>query len=206
MPEEVKKKRGRPRKNPVVETNSQSSPTSEKTNEFNSYSDKMLFESIFRCGLYDYFTKDEIDSVLRNPIANHETAIRLSEFVYGKNGIVSNSIDYMTALMTLDRIVTTKASTAKAKKMRELMSSTLEKINDKQFIRDALFTDMLDGIAFYYFETTQKNSDKTKYLHDYQVENIMEINELGINDSILSLPWQYCKIVGKKNGRSEERL
>lgn len=33
MPEEVKKKRGRPRKNPVVETNSQSSPTSEKTNE-----------------------------------------------------------------------------------------------------------------------------------------------------------------------------
>ena len=201
MPEEVKKKRGRPRKNPVVETNSQSSPTSEKTNEFNSYSDKMLFESIFRCGLYDYFTKDEIDSVLQNPIANHETAIRLSEFVYGKNGIVSNSIDYMTALMTLDRIVTTKASTAKAKKMRELMSSTLEKVNDKQFIRDALFTDMLDGIAFYYFETTQKNSDKTKYLHDYQVENIMEINELGINASILSLPWQYCKIVGKKNGR-----
>lgn len=60
---------------------------------------------------------------------------------------------------------------------------------------------MLDGIAFYYFETTQKNSDKTKYLHDYQVENIMEINELGINASILSLPWQYCKIVGKKNGR-----
>lgn len=201
MPEEVKKKRGRPCKNPVVETNSQSSPTSEKTNEFNSYSDKMLFESIFRCGLYDYFTKDEIDSVLQNPIANHETAIRLSEFVYGKNGIVSNSIDYMTALMTLDRIVTTKTSTEKAKKMRELMSSTLEKINDKQFIRDALFTDMLDGIAFYYFETTQKNSDKTKYLHDYQVENIMEINELGINASILSLPWQYCKIVGKKNGR-----
>ena len=201
MPEEVKKKRGRPRKNPVVETNSQSSPTSEKINEFNSYSDKMLFESIFKCGLYDYFTKDEIDSVLRNPIANHETAIRLSEFVYGKNGIVSNSIDYMTALMTLDRIVTTKTSTAKAKKMRELMSSTLEKINDKQFIRDALFTDMLDGIAFYYFETTQKNLDKTKYLYDYQVENIMEINELGINASILSLPWQYCKIVGKKNGR-----
>lgn len=201
MPEEVKKKRGRPRKNPVVETNSQSSPTSEKTNEFNSYSDKMLFESIFRCGLYDYFTKDEIDSVLQNPIANHETAIRLSEFVYGKNGIVSNSIDYMTALMTLDRIVTTKTSTEKAKKMRELMSSTLEKVNDKQFIRDALFTDMLDGIAFYYFEITQKNSDKTKYLHDYQVENIMEINELGINASILSLPWRYCKIVGKKNGR-----
>ena len=33
MSEEVKRKRGRPRKNPVVETNSQSSPTSEQINE-----------------------------------------------------------------------------------------------------------------------------------------------------------------------------
>lgn len=204
MPEEVIKKRGRPRKNPVVETNSQSSPTSEikeTINEFGSYSDKMLYESIFKCGVYDYFTKEEIDAVLRNPIANHETAIRLSEFVYGKNGIVSNSIDYMTSLMTLDRIITCKETTKKSKALKELMRSTLKTIDDKHFIRDALFTDILDGIAFYYFETTNKKSDKTKYLYDYQVENVMEINELGINASIITLPWQYCKIVGKKNGR-----
>ena len=63
----------------------------------------------------DRSTKEEVDSVLRNPIINHETAIRLSEFVYGKNGIVSNSIDYMTALLTLDRIVTCKNKTQKIK-------------------------------------------------------------------------------------------
>lgn len=206
MPEEVKRKRGRPPKNKtdsVVETNSVNhSSATDKSYEFNSYSNTdYVCESIFNCGVYDYFTKEEIDAVLRNPIANHETAIRLSEFVYGKNGIVSNSIDYMVALMTLDRIITTKSATQKATKYKELMKAALENIDDKAFIRDALFTEMLDGIAFYYFETIEKTTDRTKYLNDYEVENIIEINELGINASIVTLPWKFTKIVGKKNGR-----
>lgn len=211
MPEEVKHKRGRPPKNKestteqVVETNSISTTSTTKNPdidyEFNSYSYHHLFESIFNCGIYDYFTKEEIDSVLRSPIRNHETAIRLSEFVYGKNGIVSNSIDYMTALLTLDKIITCKNKTQKAKVCKDLMKSTLETIDDKSFIRDALFTEMLDGIAFYYFETTQKTVDKRKFMSDYDVENIVEINDFGLNASIITLPWQYTKIVGKKNGR-----
>lgn len=44
------------------------------------------------------------------------------------------------------------------------MLSTLNTINDKQFIRDALFTEMLDGIAFYYFETTQKNQIRRNFI------------------------------------------
>ena len=205
MPEEIKRKRGRPPKN---KTDTHSSAVSETNNsnvpsyEFNSYSSySTLFDSIFACGIYDYFDKHEIDAVLRNPIANHETAIRLSEFVYGKDGVVSNSIDYMTALLTLDRIVTCKGKTQKAKSNKDLMLATLKKIDDKAFIRDALFTEMVDGIAFYYFETTQKNPNRQRFMTDYDVENIMEINELGINASILTLPWRYTKIVGKKNGR-----
>ncbi len=207
MPEEVKRKRGRPPKNktttvlPIAETNSVTAQDSSIDYEFNSYSYHHLFESIFNCGVYDYFTKEEIDSVLRNPIGNHETAIRLSEFVYGKNGIVSNSIDYMTALLTLDKIITCKNKTQKAKTCKDLMKSTLETIDDKAFIRDALFTQMLDGIAFYYFETTEKSVDRNKFMTDYDVENIVEINDFGLNASIITLPWQYTKIVGKKNGR-----
>ena len=85
MPEEVKRKRGRPLKTttatPVVEINNANPQDSPIDYEFNSYSYHHLFESIFNCGVYDYFTKEEIDSVLRNPIGNYETAIRLSEFV-----------------------------------------------------------------------------------------------------------------------------
>ena len=223
MPEEqVKRKRGRPRKNPVAETNSQSSPTiqnesnSSEANtsttsstynsnfEFNSYSTfGSIFDPLFMCGIYDYFNKNEIHSVLINPILNHETAIKLSEFVYTKNGIVSNSIDYMTSLPCLDRIVISKnkktSKTIQASK--DLMKSTLDTIDDKKFIRDALFTEMVDGIAFYYFDIRQKTFDRNKFMTDYDVENIVEINEVGINASIITLPWKYTKIVGKKNGR-----
>ena len=66
MPDEpVKRKRGRPRKNPVVEENSNSSPTSNKDSqqssksnpnyEFNSFrTSGLIFDSIYKCGIYSY--------------------------------------------------------------------------------------------------------------------------------------------------------
>lgn len=215
MPEETKRKRGRPPKNkvePVVETNTEVKPV-ENSFENNAYGSSVsygkslsvttgnLIGSIFSCGIYDFFDAKFIDSVLRNPVLYHEEAIRLSEFVYSKNGTVSNSIDYMTALPCLDRIITCKKKTNKAKSNKERMKSTLKTIDDKRFIRDALFTEMLDGIAFYYFETKKHSLGNNKFMTDYEVENIVEINELGINASIITLPWQYTKIVGKRNGR-----
>lgn len=202
MPEEAKRGRGRPKKESTVEINlEQSSPTVQNTYEYNSYSNNTEYEAIFNCGVYDYFSKEDIDRILRDPIGNHDLAIQLSEFVYTKNGIVTNSVDYMTALMCLDRILSVKNKNNKSDKNKELMKSTLETIDDKAFIRNALFTQMINGIGFFYFETTEKNADKTKFLNDYEVENILEINSLGINASIITLPWQYTKIVGKRNGR-----
>lgn len=185
-----------------VEIQNESSPAA-NVYEFNSFVSPMDISSLFSCGIYDYFSKEEIDSILRDPIGNHDAAIRLSNFVYTKNGIVSNSVDYMTALPCLDRILISKnkRNTKTVQANKALMKSILEKIDDRQFIRNALFTDMLDGIAFFYFETKKKNYDKSKFMTDYDVENIVEINEVGINASIISLPWKYTKIVGKKNGR-----
>lgn len=185
-----------------VEIQNESSPAA-NIYEFNSFVSPMDTSSLFSCGIYDYFSKEEIDSILRDPIGNHDAAIRLSNFVYTKNGIVSNSVDYMTALPCLDSILISKnkRNTKTVQANKALMKSVLEKIDDRQFIRNALFTDMLDGIAFFYFETKKKNYDKTKFMTDYDVENIVEINEVGINASIISLPWKYTKIVGKKNGR-----
>ena len=211
--EQIKRKRGRPPKNQTNNESIASSPTSQKVSnsdnnsfEFNSFytsSTSLNFSSIFNCGIYDYFGKEQIECVFRDPIFYHDVAIRLSNFVYTKNGIVSNSIDYMTALPCLDRIVISKSKkeTPTIKKNKELMKSTLELIDDKKFIRDALFTEMVNGIAFYYFDTKQHSVDRNKFMTDYDVENIVEINDLGINANIITLPWQYTKIVGKKNGR-----
>ena len=211
--EQIKRKRGRPPKNQANNESIASSPTPQKASnsdnnsfEFNSFytsSTSLNFSSIFNCGIYDYFGKEEIECVFRDPIFYHDVAIRLSNFVYTKNGIVSNSIDYMTALPCLDRIVISKSKkgTPTIKKNKELMKSTLELIDDKKFIRDALFTEMVNGIAFYYFDTKQHSVDRNKFMTDYDVENIVEINDLGINANIITLPWQYTKIVGKKNGR-----
>lgn len=206
MPEEIKKKRGRPPKtNNTIELNSQISQSvmSDTTNEFNSFVSTGILDAIFSCGTFNHFSKEEIHSILNNPIANYESAIRFSTFVYGKNGVVSNSIDYMTALPCLDSIIINKAKKqAKAiTKNKELMKATLNTIDDKRFIRDALFTEMVQGIAFYYFETKAHSDNRNKYLNDYEIENIYEINEVGINASIITLPWNYTKIVGKKNGR-----
>ena len=81
------------------------------------------------------------------------------------------------------------------------MKSTLKTIDDKSFIRDALHTEMRRGTAFYYFDVRMGSYDQNQFMTDYEVENIVEINEIGINARIVTLPWEYTKIVGKKNGR-----
>ena len=113
MPEEVKRKRGRPPKQKpieqqVVESNSQSSTVQNNNYEFSSCvttSSLNLDSLLFSCGLYNYFSKSTIDCVIRDPVTYHDEAIRLSDLIYTKNGIVSNSIDYMTALPCLDRVI-----------------------------------------------------------------------------------------------------
>ena len=212
MPEEVKRGRGRPPKNKsttqTVETNSQheSSSISNNSYEFNSYFGTVPIgdlDSIFGCNIYSAFTPEEIKRIVKDPIANHSLTRKLAMFVYNSEGVVTNTVDYLTALPCLDRVVygkKRKFSKSKLTKNKDLMLSTLDSINDKQFIRDALFTDMNEGTCFYYFETTQAK-DNTKYMSDWDVETIMEICDLGMNASLIPLPYEYCKIVGRKNGR-----
>ena len=220
MPEEqIKRKRGRPPKSQIEEINSTnisetiSTQTSQSnqittpphTYEYNSYFGSIASTDIFGCNLYDEFTPEEIRSIVKDPIANHDLTRRLAMFVYNSEGVVTNSIDYMVSLPCLDRVVYGKKrlfGKTKLNKNKDLMLSTLENINDKQFIRDALFTDMNEGNCFYYFEVTKKPNDNTKALSDYDVENIVELCDMGMNASIIPLPYEYTKIVGRKNNRN----
>jgi len=221
LPEEqIKRKRGRPPKSQTVEINStnisetnstqisqstQATITPSHTYEYNSYFGSIASTDIFGCNLYDEFTPEEIRSIVKDPIANHDLTRRLAMFVYNSEGVVTNSIDYMVSLPCLDRVIYGKKrlfGKTKLNKNKDLMLSTLENINDKQFIRDALFTDMNEGNCFYYFEVTKKPNDNTKALSDYDVENIVELCDMGMNVSIISLPYEYTKIVGRKNNRN----
>lgn len=176
--------------------------------EFNCFSDcgnNSFLSSLYECGIFHCFSKDEIERILRNPIENHDAAKRLSNFIYTKDGIVGNSVDYMVAMPCLDRVVIGKGKKKndKTKRNKELMKKVLDDIDDKCFVRDALQTEMLNGIFFYYFDTSKHSSDNTKFLDDYDVHNIWEINSTDIQANIITLPYQYTRIVGKRNGRYE---
>lgn len=178
-----------------------------KSELFSAY-DELLINLDYVYGAYSDFTADDIKNILRDPIRNHDITSSLSRYLYNTNGLVSNSIDYITAMPCLDRIVTVKKkpfikfiSNNKANANKELMLETLDLINDEKFIRDALFRDMVDGICFYYLETIPQKKDKRKYLNDWEVTNIMEISELESKAMIISLPYEYCKIIGRKNSR-----
>lgn len=124
----------------------------------------------------------------------------LSQTVYNQNGIVTNTIDYMVSLPTLDFVLVSHGEDKqKLKKYKILIQKILKKIKHKEFIRDALFKGLRDGIAFYYMETNPIKRKFKKYLSDFEVESIVEINEENINASIISLPTDYCQIVGMKN-------
>lgn len=217
--EQIKRKRGRPPKSQTVEINStniskmNSTQTSQSiqtttpshTYEYNNYFGSIASTDIFGCNLYDEFTPEEIRSIIKDPISNHSLTRRLAMFVYNSEGVVTNAIDYMVALPCLDRVIYGKKrlfGKTKLNKNKDLMLSTLEGINDKQFIRDALFTDMNEGNCFYYFEVTKKANDHTKTLSDYDVESIIELCDLGVNAAIIPLPYEYTKIVGRKNNRN----
>ena len=137
---------------------------------------------------------------MKDPIGNNVILREISWMLYGTNGTYTNTVDYMTAMPTLDRVIVTHGKNKhRRKKNKELMEATLRTIKDKEIVRDALWRGMIEGVAFYYLETTSRPNSLEKFLNDSDVDGIIEINELGINASIISLPTDYTEIVGRKN-------
>lgn len=196
-----KKNYYRPPQNKVVEQNSQHEETTKIINEFNSYRSSMAYSNYyFGLNVFDIYTPEQLASLVKDPMANNQVLRELSLILYGTNGVYTNTVDYLTAMPTLDRVIVPHGKSVNKKKQnKELMESTLRSIKDKEIVRDALFRGMIEGVAFYYFETTSRPQSNNKMMTDYDVESIIEINELGINASIISLPVDYTRIVGIKN-------
>ena len=173
-----------------------------KDYEFNSYRSYRLnsLEYYGLLNIFDLYKPEHIRDLIRDPMAHNRILREISRTLYGCNGILTNTIDYMVAMPTLDYVVVPYGeSKQKKKRNRLLMASTMKGIKHKEIVRDALFNGMVDGVAFYYFETTERPLSNEAVMSNYDVERIYEINELGVNASIISLSPNYTKIVGIRN-------
>lgn len=171
-------------------------------NEFSSLGNRQTYSNYFFNGfnIFDLYKAEQLSALVKDPMGNNRLLRELSNILYSTNGTFTNTVDYMTAMPTLDKVIVPHGKNAsKRQRNKELMESTLRTIKDKEIVRDALYRGMIDGIAFYYFETTGRPASLNKMLTDYDVYSIAEINELGINASIISLPTDYTEIVGIKN-------
>lgn len=196
----TQKKRGRPPKKPVVE-NSQDISKPEVTSEFCAINSAQAYSNYyFGLNIFDLYSQEQLSNLVKDPMANNQILREISIILYGTNGTYTNTVDYMCAMPTLDKVIVTHGKNkTKKKQNKELMESTLRTIKDKEIIRDALFKGMVEGVAFYYFETTSRPQSNKKMMTDYDVRSISEINEIGINASVISLPADYTEIVGIKN-------
>lgn len=170
-------------------------------NEFQSFKSSQLYSNYyFGFDIFEFYSQEQLAALVRDPMAHNDLLREISLILYGTNGVYTNTVDYMTAMPTLDRVIVVHGDSKRKKSQnRSLMESTLRTIKDKEYIRDALFCGMIEGISFGYFETTARPDSNKKTLTDYEVRNITEINELGYNASIITLPVNYTKIVGIKN-------
>ena len=200
MPNNTKKKSyKKSRRQPVsAETNSENQKQAYEHSSY--YNRQRVFYNCFGFDIFDMYSDKQLEALVKDPMTHNKLLREISRILYGTNGTYTNTVDYMRAMPTLDRVVVNHGESKKRKKRnKELMESTLRTIKDKEFIRDALWRGMIDGIAFYYLETTGMPDSMEKILNDFDVDSIIEINEIGINASIISLPTDYTEIVGRKN-------
>ncbi len=169
------------------------------TCEFNSFYSNIGRSFFAPCSLdkFSCWSVDELKDMINDPMNNNKSLRQLSEMVYNSNGIVTNTIDYMCSLPTLDRIVVPYGNTSTADKRRRKIENILDIIRDNELARDVLHNSFVDGVAFYYLETTKRPPMKKK-MSDWEVENVSEINA-DINASFISLSPDYTKIVGIRN-------
>lgn len=182
--------------------NNKEQPTNTPVNEFSSMGSQMSYSNYMFNGfnILDLYSREQLAGLVKDPMGNNKLLRELSNILYSTNGAFTNTVDYMTAMPTLDKVIVSHGkNTSKRKRNKEMMESALRTIKDKEIVRDALYRGMIEGIAFYYFETVGRPQTLQKMLTDFDIQSIAEINEFGINASVISLPADYTEIVGIKN-------
>lgn len=152
------------------------------------------------------YTVENIRSYLKAPMLYNKELRNLAWWAYHSNGSVTSAVDYMRTMHTLDGWIVCKTRRFDGKKPKnfsknkEIMAKVLDTIHYKQVVRDGLLKNANDGIYFGYLETNQSaTSGIPKYMTDAEVFNIVELNQTIPNVTVITLPVNYCKIIGRRN-------
>lgn len=146
------------------------------------------------------YTIKDIRTFSKNPQYYNKQLRDLAWWAYNTNGSVRSAVNYIGSMHTLDKVIVCKNRKKRPRNFernRLKMLSVLDKINYKQQIRDNLMKNANDGTAFYYFETANRPISNEKFISDYQMANIVEINEIGMDVSIIPLPVDWCRICSR---------
>lgn len=155
--------------------------------------------------LCDYHI-EQLIKMIQEPMldSNNQQLRTISRRLYSSDGITRNTLDYISALPSLDYIITSYVNDNKSKVNKEVVRYVMRKIKHKQFIRDAILKGCIDGIAIYYLDTTEIKVDNQKFISKFKAQSISEVNALKpklakINAAIKSLPIDYCRLTGTRN-------
>lgn len=175
----------------------------EKDYEYNSFwSHDVTTRTDFK--ILHYYNPESLIKMIEFPMEYNKQLREVSRKLYSSQGIVRNTIDYITSLPTLDYVVTNYSKDSKSKTNKETMSYVLNLMRHKEFMRDVILKGCIDGIALYYFDTSKRKDSKAKSISIDDAYDVTEINSLkkalkDINISIINLPVDYCRIISIKN-------
>lgn len=174
-----------------------SDPVGAEFNSYGWYSDS----SIFGFDIFDEYDADQLKALIKNPMVNREKLRALCETIYNSNGVVTNVIDYMVSLPTLDYIAIPYGEADSSKERSKKIAETfLKTIRHKEIVRDILRSVLIGGDYYGYCDFGDRPLNEIKSLSDFEVRSIVDINAKAMgNASIITLPVEYCKIVGYKN-------
>lgn len=153
------------------------------------------------------YSERAIAKYLQNPMAYNRQIRKLAHWAYRVNGSIASAVNYATSMHTLDYVVVCKSirKTKNKKKPRHFEANSarfnqvLDYIRYKELFRDAIRKSCLDGTCFYYMEVSSPAPQIMRTMSDVQVMNIREINSADQAVTIIPLPVDYCKIVGRLN-------
>lgn len=150
------------------------------------------------------YTTNEIIEMAKNPARHIENLRQWSRWAYYTNGTVTTAVDSLTSLYALDYLVTAKPKREDVvrgggRSGIDRMNGVLRAVRYKEVIRDAIFRDAVDGMYVGFLETRGVSAEQRIALTDMDIDDLTEINSVGMNVSVIALPVEHCRIIGRRN-------